>query len=89
MSSARPRRERRRALSSGEAARDREAKCPFYRKSSGQRICCEGHFDGAYIQLIIPEKAMLEEQMRNYCAGRYAYCEIYRMVMAAKYESEG
>lgn len=68
--------------------RSRDAACPFFRKSIGNAVNCEGPFDGAYIRLIIPDKDAMDKHMQNYCNNRYACCEVYRMVMDAKYEDE-
>ena len=63
-----------------------EARCPFFKAALRTRVTCEGPFDGALIMLLTRTRKQMEKQLRIFCCAEYEKCEIYRMVMAAKYE---
>ncbi len=65
---------------------DVQARCPFFRRTAGTRITCEGPFDGAAVMLLMNSGKQTEIQLRVFCCEHYEKCEIYRMVMASKYE---
>ena len=62
----------------------RNVKCPFFRGDSATTVKCEGPFDGSKVILVLSEGARKHEEI--FCAEHYRKCEIYRMVMEAKYE---
>ena len=61
-------------------------KCPFYRQDDNRwKLVCEGIVDGSTISTNFKHKADLNQQMDIFCCGYYKNCEIYRMLMEAKY----
>jgi hypothetical protein len=66
--------------------------CPFYKYDDGKRcITCEGLVgdkDDSSLALIYHSKRDYEAQIDVFCCEHYLKCEIYRMLMAAKYEEE-
>lgn len=64
----------------------RDSLCPFMRESRGKCVECEGPMDDAATLLKFKSLRQLEKHARTYCGGNFRYCEVYRMVMAAKYE---
>jgi len=66
-----------------------EVQCPFYKYDDGkQRITCEGLVDASSLALIYQHKSDYETQMNVFCCEHYKKCEIYRMLMDAKYEED-
>ena len=60
--------------------------CPFYRMDDGKwKLTCEGIVDGSTISQNYRCKADLEQQIEVFCCDYYKNCEIYRMLMEAKY----
>lgn len=66
--------------------RMRDCKCPFVQRIEGKRIECEGPADNVVVGLRFRTARAAEKHLCNYCEKNFRYCEIYRMVMAAKYE---
>ncbi len=64
----------------------RDSLCPFMRESRGKCVECEGPMDEVATMLKFKSLHQLEKHARAYCGGNYRFCEVYRMVMAAKYE---
>lgn len=64
----------------------RDCRCPFMKEIYGKRIVCEGPMDDVKSGLQFKSARQLEKHAAAYCTKNYRYCEIYRMVMAAKYE---
>lgn len=68
--------------------------CPFYRKDTDKKgkwlssICCEGFMDGCLLTSTFYRQDLFQQHMDVFCKGRYSCCEVYRMIMAAKYEDE-
>ena len=62
--------------------------CPFFRSHTKKSISCEGFMDGMSISSSFDNDQQKRLHKSIYCDGRYTYCEIYRMVMAAKYDDE-
>ena len=60
-------------------------KCPFFRGYGQKYVRCEGFMDGATTMTGFARERDHRLHMDNYCCKNYAYCEIYRMVMEAKY----
>lgn len=66
--------------------RMRDCKCPFVQRMESKRIECEGPADGMVVGLRFRTARAAEKHAAIYCDKKYECCEIYRMVMAAKYE---
>lgn len=63
--------------------------CPFYLYDDGAgRICCEGAVDGTTMATLFRHRGQLQQHMRIFCEDAFTCCELYRAVMAAKYEDE-
>ena len=67
-----------------------DAQCPFYRSDDGQkrRIICEGIVDRSTLALTYRRRADYETQLGVFCCEHYKKCEVYTMIMAAKYDEE-
>ena len=66
-----------------------EVQCPFYKYDDGkQRITCEGLVDNSSLALIYQKRRDYETQISVFCCEHYKKCEVYRMIMAAKYDEE-
>ena len=64
--------------------------CPFYNYSESRRhkIICEGITEGSTTTLFYQKKKDFLIQMDVFCCEHYAKCEVYNMLMAAKYSGE-
>lgn len=64
--------------------------CPFYKFDdwNKHRIVCEGILDQATLASTFRFRHDYQEQLEIFCCEHYKKCEIYRMIMAAKYEEE-
>jgi hypothetical protein len=62
--------------------------CPFYQYDDGRRLVCEGVFDESVLVSLFRNKSSCQSQMRIFCCDHFDKCEIYRMLMALKYEEE-
>jgi len=62
--------------------------CPFRRSHTGKTLCCEGPIDGCTVTLTFTDPAQRVLHQKIFCRARYQCCEIFRMVMEAKYEEE-
>ena len=66
-----------------------EVQCPFYKYDDGkQRITCEGLVDQSSLALIYQKRCDYETQINVFCCEHYKKCEVYMMLMAAKYDEE-
>ena len=66
-----------------------EVQCPFYKYDDGkQRITCEGLVDNSSLALIYRNRSDYETQINVFCCAHYKKCEVYRMLMSAKYDEE-
>ena len=66
-----------------------EVQCPFYKYDDGkQRITCEGFVDNSSLALIYHRRIDYETQIDVFCCDHYKNCEVYRMLMATKYEED-
>ena len=69
-----------------------DIQCPFYTgrddAHAGKKILCESPVPDSNLGLYFREKEAYLTQMRIFCCQHYKKCEIYRAVMAAKYEDE-
>ena len=78
------------------AARDRRKhgyrqvyiKCPFYRDYTPDVIRCEGIMDGTALSLSFGNRTDHDRHMDVFCQEKYQNCELYRMVMDARYEED-
>ena len=61
-------------------------KCPFWRWDYVRCVACEGPFDGTGVHLTFEELEEQKKHMELFCADKFEYCEIYRMVKEAKYD---
>lgn len=59
--------------------------CPFYRNDEKRKIVCEGVGEAEAIVLRFRYTQERNQQIRIFCAGDYAKCEVFRMVLE-KYE---
>ena len=61
--------------------------CPFFLSTSGIAINCEApHPDALHVQTLFCNGATFRFHLYEYCSTQtYKFCEIYRMVMDAKY----
>lgn len=64
--------------------------CPFYRTddSKRHRIVCEGIVDKSTLAITFCSKRDYADQLDIFCCEYYRNCEIYRMIMASKYEED-
>lgn len=61
-------------------------KCPFYRNDDSRcKLSCEGVIEGNTLTWSFQHKADLKQQMGIFCCEYYRNCEVYRMLMEAKY----
>ena len=67
-----------------------DAQCPFYRTDdhTKRRIICEGIVDESTLALTYRQKFDYDKQLEVFCCEHYKKCEIYRMLMEAKYDEE-
>ena len=66
-----------------------DVQCPFYKFDDGkQRITCEGLVDDSSLALIYHRREDYETQINVFCCEHYKRCEVYRMLMEAKYDEE-
>lgn len=66
-----------------------DVQCPFYRKDDGKQfIKCEGIIDESGLTLTFCRKRDFVKQVTVFCCDKYKNCEIYRTIMAAKYEED-
>ena len=67
-----------------------DAQCPFYKFEDGQkrRIVCEGIVDKSTLALTYRHRCDYDTQLSVFCCEHYKNCEVYRMIMDAKYDDE-
>ena len=63
-----------------------EVRCPFFHGHNRNQIVCEGLVDRSSITLRYQSTGDKEMQSTLYCKDLYSYCEIYNMLMRAKYD---
>lgn len=72
-------------MSSG-SYRQVNVKCPFYKHDDNRwKVVCEGIVDGSTLSLNFKDKGDFNQQMDIFCCDYYKNCEVYRMLMEAKY----
>ena len=65
-----------------------EVQCPFYKYDHARRITCEGLVDDSTLSLSYMRIKDYETQLSVFCCEHYKKCEVYTMLMAAKYDEE-
>ena len=65
-----------------------EVQCPFYKYDVPKRITCEGLIDKSNISMGFLVWKDYEIHIKTFCAQHYQNCEVYRMLMEAKYDEE-
>lgn len=68
--------------------RQADVLCPFFKNYWRGSIKCEGFMDGCSNTVTFIDKDDHARHMDVFCQKHYKNCEIYRMVMAAKYEED-
>ncbi|MBO4854077.1 MAG: hypothetical protein J5482_02880 [Oscillospiraceae bacterium] len=66
----------------------RWVRCPFWRGDRQEVVGCEGPFDGSGVQLTFESHGRQRRHMETFCCHHYEKCEVYRMVVEAKYPEE-
>lgn len=58
--------------------------CPFYRKHSDNRICCEGTDDSNTINLVFEDSKLMKEYNICFCNDMRFHkgCMVYQMLQA-------
>lgn len=67
-----------------------DAQCPFYKfdDERKRRIVCEGILDNSTLALTYRQREDYDTQLGAFCCEHYKCCEVFRMLMEAKYEEE-
>ena len=65
-----------------------DAQCPFFKSdvATQKRILCEGIVDRSTLALSFSRKKDYETQLSVFCCEHYKRCEVYNMIMKAKYD---
>ena len=66
--------------------RSADVLCPFYRNEGNRALTCEGVAPGSVIIQRFRSNRGFEIQHETFCCKKYDFCEIYRMLMEAKYD---
>jgi hypothetical protein len=61
-------------------------KCPFYRGYTKNAIKCEGFMEGVGNTVTFADHKDHSKHMDVFCQMYYKNCEVYQMVMKARYE---
>ena len=79
-------------MSSGSFKAQADVQCPFFKYDEYTKkrygVVCEGLVDKSTLALVYCRKRDYETQLRVFCCEHYKKCEIYRMLMEAKYDEE-
>lgn len=62
-----------------------QVECPFYKRDDPTNIYCEGIAEDSWLIIRFRFKAGRDQQMRIFCCEHYKNCEVYRMLLEAKY----
>ncbi len=75
---------------SGSFKAQADVQCPFFKfdEWKQKRIVCEGFVDDSSLALIYCRRQDYDAQLTIFCCDHYKKCEVYRMLMAAKYDEE-
>ena len=67
-----------------------DAQCPFYKFDDDRkrRIICEGLVDNSTLALTYRQREDYSTQLGVFCCEHFKKCEVYRMLMEAKYDEE-
>lgn len=67
-----------------------DVQCHFYRSDDAgkKRIICEGIVDKSTLTLTYHRRTDYDTQLGVFCCEHYKKCEVYRMIMEAKYDEE-
>ena len=67
-----------------------DALCPFYKydELKKKKIVCEGIVDKSVLSLAFRRRIDYDTQLGVFCCEYYKKCEIYRMLIEAKYEED-
>lgn len=68
--------------------REAYIKCPFYRQYTMDTVRCEGIMDGTTVGISFADRKDCYRHMLVFCQEHFKNCEIYRMVMDARYEED-
>ena len=77
-------------MSSGSFKAQANVQCPFFKFDEWRqkRIVCEGLVDESSLALIYCRREDYEAQLGVFCCEHYKKCEVYNMIMEAKYDEE-
>ena len=77
-------------MPSGSFKAQADVQCPFFKfdEDKKNRIVCEGIVDKSSLALIYCRRKDYYAQLSVFCCEHYKKCEIYRMLMEAKYDEE-
>ena len=76
-------------MMSSESYRQVLVRCPFYHRDNGRStITCEGIVEGSTLSLNFPNKQEFLTQSDVFCCDYYKNCEVYRMLMDARYDED-
>lgn len=71
------------------SSRSKLVRCPFYRFDDGKiSIGCEGVTGGSRLTLHFQKRQEWMQQMQIFCECRYECCEVYRIIMEARYPDD-
>lgn len=77
-------------MPSGSYKAQANVQCPFFKfdEFKQKRIVCEGFVDESSLALIYGRRKDYDTQLSVFCCENYKCCEVYRMLMEAKYDEE-
>ena len=77
-------------MPSGSFKGQADAQCPFFKfhDEKKKRIVCEGIVENSNLALIYCRGKDCYTQLCVFCCEHYKKCEVYRMLMATKYDEE-
>lgn len=77
-------------MPSGSFKAQSDVQCPFFKFDDAmqKRIVCEGLVGESSLALIYCRKKDYLTQLEVFCCEHYKRCEVYRMLMEAKYDEE-
>ena len=77
-------------MPSGSFKAQSNVQCPFFKFDDlkRKRIVCEGIVDESSLALIYCRSRDYYTQLSVFCCEHYTKCEVYNMIMAAKYDDE-